>query len=528
MSEGDERKDRHNAPVEDPFKNYRVNSEIISDSSEDDRDMRGAKSLRSSEEKSSELKNCTNSTFGLSDSGNPKSAFSGGFNWSRSSLFSNSFGANEQLGMKRVSFERAVEPTGSGAISKLPAIKIQPVEKVGKSRSFESDGMLRHEIGQSRGCRAGVEYERDWELKPNNRRLDDNVGRKISKGQQVSQPSNEQDDLKAEVTALRRLVSSLEAKFASSTSNENLWNTSQPSGSWSIGQGPRWESTPQLDRGRDVGNQRDPTYEAFSRRGARQVEEIPRGLRSPVWKWKIQKFDGHESNLSRFLTLVGHYAVAEGATDEDLFRNRIHLFTGDAADFVATHANVQTWAELVEELCQYVLGSNSDYDRIRIIERKKQGAESCAIFITRMDMLFRNMRQIPDEQQRIHIIMRGFKSHIRQALAGNTSLRTLSDLRSAAQQVENVCTGLREVHAVDQTPTEKPRGPPYRSSGRRAARTRDKDREESNPREFVVCFRCGQRGHYRNECTNSPKLCCHGCGREGVFQSECPECQGNQ
>lgn len=527
MSRGQKGNDRQNMPVEDTFKNYRENLEVMSDSSEDDRDMRGAKSLKLNRDQSLGFGNLPKSTFGLSDSGYPRSTvseLSKRLELSRSSLSFNPFGASDQSGIKRVSFEGAVEPTGSGATPKLPAVKIQPEVKVGNSRTFRevADSMPRQEIGFSRGCRAG-EGSYDWRLKPTDHRSEDLLGRKASQSEGISSSTVEQDDLKAEVIALRRLVSSLEAKISSSTSSENLWTNARPSGSMS--QGTRWESTPQLDRSTEY---RFPTYESFCSRGPRQIEEPPRGPRTPIWKWQIQKFDGHESNLSRFLTLVAHYATAEGATDDDLFRNRIHLFTGDAADFVATHANIRSWPELVEELCQYVLGSNSDYDRIRIIERKKQGAESCAVFITRMDMLFRNLRHTPDEQQKVHIIMRGFKSHIRQALAGNTSLRTLSDLRSAAQQVENVCAGLREVHAIDETPIDKPRRPQQRSAGSRSAKSQDNDPEGSNPRKSVICYRCSQRGHYRTECTNPPKLSCRGCGKEGVYQNECPNCQGNQ
>lgn len=306
-------------------------------------------------------------------------------------------------------------------------------------------------------------------------------------------------------------------------SSDNIFETSRYSEAHNLNNSLRWESTPILNRGEGTNPFITPNYEDFMMRGPRQFEINSRGPRTPVWKWKIQKFDGHDGNLARFLTLVRHYAVAEGATDDDLFRNRIHLFTGDAADFVATHAEIRNWPQLVDELCQYVLGSNSDYDRLRSLERKKQGAETCAVFITRMDMLFRNMRQPPEEQQKVHIIMRGLKAHIRQALAGNTAILTLSNLRAAAQQVENIYSGSREIHAMDQENNN--------SRSRETRTPRDNSKQNSRDagsRKPVICYRCAQTGHYKNECRNPPKLICFGCGKEGVIKSECPECQGNK
>lgn len=256
------------------------------------------------------------------------------------------------------------------------------------------------------------------------------------------------------------------------------------------------------------------------------------GPRTPIWKWTIPKFDGKEENLPRFLTLLQHYASAEGATSEDLFRGRIYLFIGDAADFVATNPNIRTWEELVEELRQYVLGSSSDYDRVRMIERKKQSTESCNVYITRMDLLFRNMRTPPTEIQKVHIILRGMKGHIRQALAGNTSLRTLVDLRAAAQQVETVSIGMREMHLLDVDPIESESGTQKnKRSPQEKVKTPNNSRggpgTVASEAKKLVCFRCKEVGHYRRECSNAAKIFCFGCGQDGVIIKNCPTCQGN-
>lgn len=327
----------------------------------------------------------------------------------------------------------------------------------------------------------------------------------------------------------------------------NYWRDDPPLHRWDGNQSSSWRSTRpssgvwENDWSQDMRRPPyPPPYGSWEelRPPRRSVEDRwssqQHGPRTPIWKWTIPKFDGKEESLPRFLTLLQHYAQAEGATAEDLFRGRIYLFTGDAADFVATNPNIRCWEELVEELRQYVLGSSSDYDRVRTIERKKQGMESCNVYITKMDLLFRNMRSPPTEVQKVHIILRGMKVHIRQALAGNTSLRTLADLRAAAQQVETISFGIREMHALDvdpiepesggqrnkRSPQEKSKVPPRSGVGIAAGTVASKAKR-------IVCFRCREVGHYRSECSNPPKVQCYGCGQDGVLIKDCPACQGN-
>lgn len=136
---------------------------------------------------------------------------------------------------------------------------------------------------------------------------------------------------------------------------------------------PREEGGPYQDR-----------YEPSPRKGV------------PIAKWRLKKFDGKEEEWMRFIITVNQYALAEGATEADLLRNRIYLFAGDAADFLAINQNFQTWEQLIHEMTRWIRGSNSDYERLRQIERKRQGPrESSGLYLLRMEILFRSTTQYP-------------------------------------------------------------------------------------------------------------------------------------
>lgn len=271
----------------------------------------------------------------------------------------------------------------------------------------------------------------------------------------------------------------------------------------------------------------------------------------PISKWKIQRFDGKEEHLARFLTSVKQYALAENATNQDLFRNRIYLFSGDAADWIATHQGLHEWDQLVEELIRFVQGSLSDYDRLRHIEKMKQGSENCAIFITRMEMAFQSLRVQPSAEEKRDMVIRGLKPMIRNALAGNIYLRELSDVRTACQQVERMVITPRELHEMvseerglvdslspgtfngrSMVGGKDPSGAPFESRGR--AQNSSKDRKSPSTtspeatKKIMKCFKCRQVGHYRRDCTNKAKIYCFGCGLANVKRFECPKCSGNQ
>lgn len=179
--------------------------------------------------------------------------------------------------------------------------------------------------------------------------------------------------------------------------------------------------------------------------------EASRRLGLPIAKWQDVKFDGNEEGLTRFLNRVTQMAIAEGASKEDLFRNKIHLFKGNAADWLSTQTRFRDWDDLVRELTLYVRGSTSDQDRLRSIERMRQTPnETCAVFITRMELALNDLKIPLREGEAVEMIIRAMLPRFRTPLASNTWMLTVRDLRESARRVEKIVGGFyREVHELD-------------------------------------------------------------------------------
>lgn len=271
--------------------------------------------------------------------------------------------------------------------------------------------------------------------------------------------------------------------------------------------------------------------------------------RIPIAKWHLKKFSGEEKDLVSFLAQVHHFAVAERTNEEELFRSRVHLFSGAALDWVLTTPLVN-WEHLVLELTRYVSGDTTEWQRLRRIENLRQEDESSAMFISRMELQFQSLRRPMSETDKIEMIIGGLKQKLREAIAGNTTIRTVQDLRAATQQVErrlprstldhaqiegSVKTnivGETNVINVDAFTSDKgivgtsgiQDGRQWRNRGRSRSSIRPK---ENDGGDNIFCYNCGQKGHISLGCRNPSKVLCYGCGKEGVTRRECDSCSGN-
>lgn len=244
--------------------------------------------------------------------------------------------------------------------------------------------------------------------------------------------------------------------------------------------------------------------------------------KSPIAKWNITKFDGSEKELPRFLSNVRQWAMDEGLSKEELFYNKMHLFTGDAADFLTTSNHIRTWDQLVLELTRYCLGSTSDRDTLRKIEQKRQRDENAGVFCTRMEILLQSLRRPLEDQEMVEIIIYGLRPEVRQALAGVVTIRDVKELKVAAQRAEKLlqCSNrdFYEVEAVRADPQKKPT---FEKS-----KDHDKRDEVESPEKKGHCYRCGIWGHHQNTCKFS-RAKCHKCEKAGITSPQCSNCSGN-
>lgn len=241
----------------------------------------------------------------------------------------------------------------------------------------------------------------------------------------------------------------------------------------------------------------------------------------PVAKWNIQKFNGDEEELPRFLSTITQYAIAENMPKGEVFRDRIHLFSGDAADFIRESCYAETWDELVVELTEFCLGTISDRELIQKIEQKKQQMENCLIFCTRMELAFKSLRSPLREQEEVDIMIKAMRPEIKRALAG-AGITTVRELRTKAQKAERLLTNNEESRENDEKNSKK-----YGD---------EKYRREQNMREPRMvgrgldrgCFRCGDPNHRKIECkAPGSATFCYKCKRLGYPFPMCKNCTGN-
>ena len=93
-----------------------------------------------------------------------------------------------------------------------------------------------------------------------------------------------------------------------------------------------------------------------------------------------------------FLGESSAVAEEEGATEHDLFRNRVHLFTRTAADWLATRPDLRIWGQLVDELVYYTRNTTSDLELLEHIRWMRQGQEPTNTYITKVELAIGELR----------------------------------------------------------------------------------------------------------------------------------------
>lgn len=251
-----------------------------------------------------------------------------------------------------------------------------------------------------------------------------------------------------------------------------------------------------------------------------------RGL--PVHAWSGVKFNGDPKLFSRFLVRVKQFAEAESTSEDELFRCRVHLFEGDAADWLSTRPDIRTWNDLVTQLSSYIGNGATDFDKLNDLRKWRQGTEPTNAFITKMELFFNEFRSPLDETVKVDLVLRGLRPSIRDLLAANSQIVSVESLRVAACRLEKVMqafspptSGQRVQQAPNILPSKFKQAPgPLNNHNNAASNFQFRDPALAKQ----TCFGCGATDHWKNEC---PKFACWGCGRFNTRKSNCPNCQGN-
>lgn len=173
-----------------------------------------------------------------------------------------------------------------------------------------------------------------------------------------------------------------------------------------------------------------------------------------VSDWKI-KYDGKDEGrgLNQFITEVEYMADAENITKRTLFKEAIHLFSGDArAWYIEGKKNQEftKWSELVTELKLEYQPPDMDFHyEQQAAQRRQRRSEKFQDFYKAIQNIFQQMAIPPSEQRKFDIIFRNLRSDYKNALLVK-GVRTLKMLRAWGRKLDSANWFLYRGNQFDQ------------------------------------------------------------------------------
>lgn len=210
-----------------------------------------------------------------------------------------------------------------------------------------------------------------------------------------------------------------------------------------------------------------------------------------VRKWGI-KFDGKTDPIS-FLERVEHQKINYGIPGDLLLQALPELLKDNAFSWYRNNRpQWNHWDDFITQYRQRFLGPRYRFrleEEIR--DRRQKDGEKAGDYIDALQTLMTRHGEMSPEKQLERLY------------------ENLSELQQLAQDFEDITKPRSRntpapnipVHAVQTSPLADSTRPPY------------------NPTE--VCWRCGQRGHFKTQCRGKFKLFCSRCGKDGVYSRDC-------
>lgn len=125
-------------------------------------------------------------------------------------------------------------------------------------------------------------------------------------------------------------------------------------------------------------------------------------------------------------------------------------------------------------------------------------------------LIHRHGKFTPEEE--LHQVYRNLRPEYRQHIRRRdfTTLRGLAREITEYELLQKEMTPKTTVQAIHSVTTDAP--DPSRDPSKQTRQTND------------MCWRCGQKGHFRPECTNKARMFCWNCKRDSVLTRDC-DCQ---
>lgn len=298
----------------------------------------------------------------------------------------------------------------------------------------------------------------------------------------------------------------------------------------------------------------------------------------PVSKWTIAKYDGEDQGLklNQFLGMVHAMAVAEHASEAELFDSAIHLFKGPALQWYMTMratGRLVNWQHLVLELRRTFMHPDLDtLIKMKVYQRQQARHETFLQFYHGMEELFGTMSVPLPEHEKVQILLQNMRIDYKKQL-NFIPIADLPTLVSAGQKIDAVNFSVynkvfgpeKSVNAVEfsepkkgssQDNPNKPPTPHQQASSRnskahtpptqtnqsrkgsqtgtdtprgsaRAPTTLEDLIESHQPLSSRHCFNCGKFGHRMDQCRLPRGVLCENCGFRGYPSNNCPYCVKN-
>lgn len=237
-----------------------------------------------------------------------------------------------------------------------------------------------------------------------------------------------------------------------------------------------------------------------------------------VRRWDAT-FDGEKSVLT-FLERIEEMRMSVHIADHQLLECIPILLKGKALQWHRNNSkNWRRWSEFTEDLKAFFLPGDIEMQLEEEIKNRTQGArESAKDFIIAIHTLMRRLGTMPERRQvdRIHLNLRPEYQHY----IHRHEVTTISDIIRLADEYERLLAkekSFKAPPAINQTlmpETAYAKGRTYTDSRINAINVPYKRTE--------CCWRCGQRGHSRQDCKNAPNLFCSWCGKKDTYSRECP------
>lgn len=251
-------------------------------------------------------------------------------------------------------------------------------------------------------------------------------------------------------------------------------------------------------------------------------------------------FSGREDPAA-FLEQLEEVLAADGIIPDRVLPHLPRLLRGEAAMW---HRNNRTewtnWAGFVDAFKAFYFPVNYQEDlEAEISRRTQKPTESVTAYITSLQALMRRHGAIPVGKQ-LSWLYRNLLPEFRQQMR-RTDYKTILEFSDAVRQIEILKREMEATrrrsrqmenaqgysNAVMTTPP--PRVTPSRTPATpvnpppRFRSSTVQNESEMNDR---MCWRCGETGHFRRDCTNPSRLFCSRCRKPGIMSRDCP-CPGN-